>query len=79
MGSKRFSHFKKVLDDWNKLQIVNSNENSELIKDKPVQNGSNVNEETDRWFYISDSHVSEVNVSKVLKAQAYILFYQRTH
>ncbi|XP_022081672.1 ubiquitin carboxyl-terminal hydrolase 16-like [Acanthaster planci] len=30
-----------------------------------------------KWFYISDSHVSEVQESKVLSAQAYILFYER--
>jgi ubiquitin C-terminal hydrolase len=30
-----------------------------------------------RWFYISDSHVSEVGLERVLKAQAYLLFYER--
>lgn len=30
-----------------------------------------------RWFYISDSYVSEVSESKVLAAQAYLLFYER--
>ncbi|XP_038077422.1 ubiquitin carboxyl-terminal hydrolase 16-like [Patiria miniata] len=30
-----------------------------------------------KWYYISDSHVSEVQESKVLAAQAYILFYER--
>ncbi|CAB3992006.1 ubiquitin carboxyl-terminal hydrolase 16-like [Paramuricea clavata] len=30
-----------------------------------------------RWFYISDSHVSEVGLDRVLKAQAYLLFYER--
>ena len=30
-----------------------------------------------RWFHISDSHVSEVSEEKVLKAQAYLLFYER--
>jgi ubiquitin carboxyl-terminal hydrolase 16/45 len=29
------------------------------------------------WYYISDSHVSEVQESKILKIQAYILFYER--
>lgn len=28
-----------------------------------------------RWFYISDSHVSEVDEKRVLSAEAYILFY----
>ena len=31
----------------------------------------------DKWYHISDSSVSEVSVSKVLKAQAYLLFYER--
>ena len=32
---------------------------------------------TEKWYYISDAHVTEVNVAKVLKVQAYILFYER--
>ncbi|CAD5120351.1 DgyrCDS8925 [Dimorphilus gyrociliatus] len=30
-----------------------------------------------RWFYISDSRVSEVNEDAVAKCQAYLLFYER--
>lgn len=30
-----------------------------------------------RWFYASDSHVSEVSESEALRAQAYILFYRK--
>lgn len=30
-----------------------------------------------KWYYISDSHVSEVPETKVLGAQAYLLFYER--
>ncbi|XP_047535636.1 ubiquitin carboxyl-terminal hydrolase 16 isoform X1 [Vanessa atalanta] len=30
-----------------------------------------------RWFYVSDSMVSEVSEDKVLRAQAYLLFYER--
>ena len=30
-----------------------------------------------RWFHISDSHVSEVGLERVLKANAYLLFYER--
>lgn len=30
-----------------------------------------------KWYYVSDSHVSEVQESKVLNAQAYLLFYER--
>lgn len=30
-----------------------------------------------KWYYVSDSMVSEVNEEKVLRAQAYLLFYER--
>lgn len=30
-----------------------------------------------KWYYVSDSHVAEVPESKVLRAQAYLLFYER--
>ncbi|VVD03668.1 unnamed protein product [Leptidea sinapis] len=30
-----------------------------------------------KWYYVSDSMVSEVTEEKVLKAQAYLLFYER--
>lgn len=30
-----------------------------------------------KWYYISDSYVSECNEAKVLQAQAYLLFYER--
>ncbi|KAL4705810.1 hypothetical protein ACJJTC_006530, partial [Scirpophaga incertulas] len=30
-----------------------------------------------RWYYVSDSMVSEVTEEKVLRAQAYLLFYER--
>ena len=30
-----------------------------------------------KWYYISDTHVSEASEERVLKAQAYILFYER--
>ncbi|KAG5858363.1 hypothetical protein JTB14_006977 [Gonioctena quinquepunctata] len=30
-----------------------------------------------KWYYISDSHAAEVQESKVLSAQAYLLFYER--
>lgn len=34
-------------------------------------------EPSGRWYYVSDSYVSEVSESKVLNAQAYLLFYER--
>lgn len=30
-----------------------------------------------RWYHISDSRVNEVPEAEVLKAQAYLLFYER--
>lgn len=30
-----------------------------------------------KWYYVSDSHVREMSEESVLKAQAYILFYER--
>lgn len=30
-----------------------------------------------KWYYISDSHVSEASETRVLSAQAYLLFYER--
>lgn len=30
-----------------------------------------------KWYYVSDSHVREVGEDTVLKAQAYMLFYER--
>lgn len=30
-----------------------------------------------KWYFVSDSHVREVSEDHVLKAQAYILFYER--
>lgn len=30
-----------------------------------------------KWYYVSDSHVAEVSEAKVLKVQAYVLFYER--
>merc|ERR1712066_771790 len=30
-----------------------------------------------KWFLVSDSHVSEISEDRVLKSQAYLLFYER--
>ena len=32
-----------------------------------------------KWFYISDTRVSDSNEQSVLRCQAYILFYERIH
>ena len=33
--------------------------------------------EPGRWFHVSDTHVAEVVLDKVLKVQAHLLFYER--
>ncbi|XP_041461940.1 ubiquitin carboxyl-terminal hydrolase 16-like isoform X4 [Lytechinus variegatus] len=43
----------------------------------PFHAGRNVSVPVGKWYHISDTHVTEVNESKVLNAQAYILFYER--
>ena len=32
-----------------------------------------------KWYYVSDSRVQEVSEEAVLKAQAYLLFYERIY
>jgi ubiquitin carboxyl-terminal hydrolase 16/45 len=32
-----------------------------------------------KWYYASDSYVSEVTEKKVLDSQAYLLFYERIY
>lgn len=39
--------------------------------------GGEPEEPPGKWYYVSDSCVSEVAEQKVLKAQAYLLFYER--
>jgi len=29
------------------------------------------------WFHVSDEHVQQVTIDKVMKSQAYLLFYER--
>lgn len=43
----------------------------------PFHAGRNVSIPSGKWYYVSDTHVSEVSEAKVLDAQAYILFYER--
>ena len=38
---------------------------------RPVSSGEG------QWYYVSDTHVSSVPVAKVLRSQAYMLFYER--
>ena len=50
--------------------VVNNNKKLEV--EKEVNDGNK-----GRWFHVSDSAVQEVQEDKVLKAQAYLLFYER--
>ncbi|KAG0728369.1 Ubiquitin carboxyl-terminal hydrolase 45 [Chionoecetes opilio] len=52
------------------------------LKSTPGSNTANVQEfeeeiKAGRWFHVSDTYVAEVNIDRVLKAQAYLLFYER--
>ena len=40
-------------------------------------NTESVTENTGKWYHISDTSVVEVTEEKVLKCQAYLLFYER--
>ena len=51
--------------------VNNNNKKQEVAKE--VNDGNK-----GRWFHVSDSAVQEVQEDKVLKAQAYLLFYERT-
>lgn len=52
------------------------------LKASPGNNSTSVQEfeeeiKAGRWFHVSDTYVAEVNIDRVLKAQAYLLFYER--
>lgn len=42
-----------------------------------IPDDSNVKSPPGKWYYASDSRISEVSEEKVLSAQAYLLFYER--
>lgn len=73
---KFFQSLKNPLKKEDKAQ-----ENNEADTEKE-QNGSrdSASPELDQepqWYYISDSHVTQVSESDVLKCEAYLLFYER--
>merc|ERR1712192_152137 len=53
--------------------VVNNNNNKVKVEKEVNNDGTNKG----RWFHVSDSAVQEVQEDKVLKAQAYLLFYER--
>lgn len=65
------------VDEETSTQATSLGEQQSNTNGSSASTGAESNSNDDQWFYISDSHVTEVNVSKVLKAQAYILFYER--
>ena len=68
---------KAVMKDREEEEVedaVNNND-KKLTMEKEVTNDGNKG----RWFHVSDSAVQEVQEDKVLKAQAYLLFYERIH
>ncbi|CAF0749790.1 unnamed protein product [Brachionus calyciflorus] len=74
--NQRLCHLNKVLNEW-KCRAKKNEDEVILQEEKKGSVDEVVSELSDKWYYISDSHVSEVSVSKVLKTQAYILFYER--
>ena len=58
-------------------------ENKEALERQGAVGGSeekdSVGNNTGKWYYISDSRVSETTERKVLSCQAYLLFYERIH
>ena len=76
LGKKRLAVLKPT------VSINSSTSSSNIGETEACINETNINEcaqssNTSTWYYISDSSVSEVPESKILKLQAYILFYER--
>lgn len=53
-------------------------ENDEEPEPSPVEE-PNIKPPPGKWYYVSDSRVQEVSEDTVLKAQAYLLFYERIY
>ena len=61
------------------MTVKEDSNNQETGKDLNNKNSStSVNRGPRKWFHVSDSSVTEVNEEKVLRSQAYLLFYERT-
>ncbi|EDW27072.1 GL16430 [Drosophila persimilis] len=48
-------------------------------QDKQEEEAANVQAPPGKWYYVSDSRVQEVSEDTALKAQAYLLFYERIY
>ena len=64
---------KAVMKDKEEEEVVeDAVNNNKLMVEKELNDGNK-----GRWFHVFDSAVQEVQEDKVLKAQAYLLFYER--
>ena len=45
--------------------------------ERDIESQSQSQSQSGKWYYISDTSVTEVTEEKVLKCQAYLLFYER--
>uniref|UniRef100_A0A8C6XLP2 Ubiquitin carboxyl-terminal hydrolase n=1 Tax=Naja naja TaxID=35670 RepID=A0A8C6XLP2_NAJNA len=69
-GTMRSGHYTAYVKTSTTSQL------SDLVNDK-IQQTSESESPRRQWFHVSDTHVQAVSISKVLKSQAYLLFYER--
>ncbi|XP_015679185.1 ubiquitin carboxyl-terminal hydrolase 16 [Protobothrops mucrosquamatus] len=69
-GTMRSGHYTAYVKTSTTSQL------SDLVHDK-IQQTSESESPRSQWFHVSDTHVQAVSISKVLKSQAYLLFYER--
>lgn len=60
-------------EDENSFSLKSNSETEEATDTHP----STVEPPPGKWYYVSDSRVTEVDETTVLKSQAYLLFYER--
>jgi len=86
MSKHRLCHLKKMLKRWREIksQENRDQDSNKIINETPLNEEANNrfeelenNLKNENWFYVSDSSVSSAPLSRVLKCQAYILFYER--
>ncbi|XP_054829198.1 ubiquitin carboxyl-terminal hydrolase 16 [Eublepharis macularius] len=71
-GTMRSGHYTAYV----KTRAANNQLSDLVLHGKSLQT-SGIQSSKGQWFHISDTHVQAVPVSKVLNAQAYLLFYER--
>ncbi|QQP38863.1 Ubiquitinyl hydrolase 1 [Caligus rogercresseyi] len=68
----------RKFNEYASKQRENEDDNEEASGEKEGNtNSSSTSEEPYKWYHVSDSLVTEVSEDRVLKSQAYILFYER--